>query len=470
MKIKDFISNVFDRKEKGNKVANHEFRVATAQLFPEESFPTFNDIINRPDEDFYLKSYSSEELHKLPAPEVRRIVLSSDATGAKAHSNFIQYINQGWSFTPDLTEEDISNHPLSPLFENFFNSLGNNTGIDTVIDMMSDSLFKDAAIFSELIFDSDNTTPIDIKTLDANTARFRKTNDPIRGQIYELGQLQSMNAFKSLEEFATVEYVPFIPQAKNPYGKQLITAGVVFAINIHDYWKNVKLANAAITFPSLMLVVDVAKVKVRMGADQTTLAGGPGPEELDREIQKVLKSVSKSIEKIGPGGIMLHSDDVRIEGFLSGQNRANMGMVGEILKELRTEEIDGFQSQPIMHGITNSVSETHASQQIIDYSKLIKNGQKLLQGILTRYANLICIQNGFPPLAQFKFREPLNIEADRESQSIQHRAEANLKQSEALIKYVEFADQMVASGYWDQTKAQEEIDREMLRVFYEEEE
>lgn len=471
MKIKDLISRYFNKTQTKNHMAMPEQRVVQAQLFPEEAFPTFNEVIARPEEDFYLKSYSSEELHKRPAHEIRKIVLASDSTASKAHSNFIQYINQGWSFTPDYTENDPLKHPLYPLFESFFNNLNKGTGLGNIIDMMSDSLFKDAAIFSELVFADDNMTPVDLKILDVNSARFRKSTDPVRGQIYELGQIQAMEEFRSLEEFPTIEYVPLHPQNNNPYGKQILTAGLIFAINKHDYWLNVRQANAAITFPNALMVIDVAKVKIRMGADPVTLVGGSGQDEvaLQKEINNIAKNIQKGIEKMGPGGVFVHTDDVKVDGFLSGQNTANMGAVGTILKELRIELIDGLQSQPILHGITNSISETHAKQGIIDYGRFIRNAQEKPEGIITRATNLICVQNGYPPLAKFKLKEPLNIEADRESQSIQHRAEANLSQSEALIKFVEFADQMVVSGYWNQMRASEEIEKEMLRVFYEEE-
>ena len=452
----NFISNLF-AKDKPPRRQPPKGRVAETKLFEDDLLigNMFQNIIRPSGEPPQYERINLDNLKKEAVSEYRNLVVNNSTAVSKIVSDYVLSTNRGWKLTPDYTAENTEGTPGQELFDNFLGLLETKVGgFNAVINTISDNLIVHGNALIEFVYDEDGL-PSTIKTPNPLTAAFRKRDDPVDGEEWELGQELSRFDFKSLAEFPNVEFIRLFPTSEtdNPFGRAPLDA-ILPSVTFHDrFLRNLNLAVETNTFPAMLYNIIVEKIVARLGDE------GADEKEVAKEVDRVAENLRNTLKKLGPGGNLIYTDDVEVGGPISGLGRQNLGMAPNILAEMSREIITGGKSTSLLHNRNDQVAETHARQQLIGYGRFIGAGQEVQEAFYDRQFNLILASQGLPQLARFRFFPANSAEAEQKSiaedlrvAAIERKAKTLDTLAAALSAAQEgaFIDQTVANVIYDQ--------------------
>ena len=404
MSIKTKFLDLFGRKRPvsiGMKgVGRAEARLLEQNLNPIFSFR--RDEIKRPDGAITSKEISLEEIFKKKPSERREVIINHSPIVSKAASDYVKYTNPNWTFTTDYTAEDPENAPGMDIFRTFTERIEDYYGNwDHIFDSGSRSAFTHGAWFYELVIDADGRTPSDWRTLDPLTAVYRRSRREDTGADYfELGQYEegffgNVNKWISFADDPTVQYIPAQPNVTNPYGDQILAPAVTTAVMKTKFMRDFNGFLENLAQPSL-----VAKIITETFRDSHS---GLDDQEFAQKQKELSTEIIEHVTTARGSKIYTFSDYVELEPLISGLNQSSIGSLKEVIDVLERDVIRACQSQPILMGRNEAVSETHATLQLIDYGTAIRKHSAPRARSITRSWNYILELNGLPPLAKFEF-------------------------------------------------------------------
>lgn len=416
---------------------------------------------------------TEEILNTLPDRVVRDIIKDASPIVAKALADYADSMASGFTYTADKLEAMLEDSPAQTLLDDFFNKMETDyDGVESLIEEVSRGMFSHGAAFMELIIQEDGVTPEVIKSLDPNTAVFVRAYDDLIGEYYELGQdvgigdtqrrvgraaaarivqrqFGGVNVanFVSLQGNPTVKYRPVQKDPNNPYGKPILDPAVFHVIMLAGFLSKFADAIEGHVYPHLLLTIDKEKFRQFSGTKAD-------PKKLQEKLNATIEDLQESVKKLKPGGAIIQGDEVSIGGSLTGTGRLPLGQPKDIQDLIRRDLIVAVQSQPILMGSNESVTETHARHQMLDYARLIRRGQKALNAVFTGYLNLILRLNGYPPLAEFKLAYENAAMYRDQAETFNAFRQGLLTASQDRLELVASLDAAKASGYIDETEAQ----------------
>src|SRR5690606_11472611 len=101
-------------------------------------------------------------------------------------------------------------------------------GEEVLYTKMFTAILIRGSVLSEVYFEDDTRTPVDIAVPDPKTIRFREIDDPVRGRRWQVGQIQG-DDFVPLEG-DTLRYVVLDPMPGKPYAQSPISSALFPAI------------------------------------------------------------------------------------------------------------------------------------------------------------------------------------------------------------------------------------------------
>ena len=425
--------------------------------------------------------FSEEVLNQLPAHKVREVIRANPMV-AKAIADFADAMASGFTYTADKLMAAAPNESAQRLLDEFVQRQESEAqGFETLIEEIARGMFTHGASFTELIIDEDERTPVRIKSLDPTTAVFRHTEDDLLGDIYELGQdigIYSVGAdrserrararvvqrtfsgvggynFVSLEDNPTIKYRPIQSDPNYPYGIPILDPAVFHVIMSAGFLSAFRTALTGHVYPNLLITIDKEKFKQFVGASADAKA-------LQAKLNANIEDMKKSLENLKPGGALIQGDEVGVGGSLSGSSgRLSIGSIKDVQDVLRGELTVALQSQPIMMGSGQSVTDTDAARQMLSYARLIQRAQKSLNAVFTGYFNLILELNGYPPLAEFKLNYENSMMYRDQALTFEGFRKGLLTASEDLLKFGEALASAVELGFMSEADAQAEWDAGM---------
>lgn len=409
--------------------------------------------------------FSQDAIKRLQPEQVRELIKRANPIVAKACTDFADNVSSGYTYTADKLVEDASDSPPQKLLDDFVARIDREQGgLATVIEQWSRDMFTHGGMFAELVIDIDGKTPVEIKTLSAATAQFKQSHDPIRGEYYELGQRQPFGSFnnngsglgsldfKSLEDDPTIQYRPIQSETNNPYGTPILDPAV-FSVLMGAAFMNAFTASIQKhAFPNMLVTIDKQTFSEFSG-----LTGDP----LEAAFKDFLTRVTEGIKKLKPGSTLVESSAVQIGDTFGSTSRSPIGDIKDIRDFIRQEAIIAVQSQPVLMGSNESVTETHAREQTKSYARLIRRAQMAPNDVVTGYFNLILILNDHPPLAEFKLNYTNTVEIRDQADTfdlfmsgIEKKVGINATLADSLERSVElgYMTEMEAKREWDETK------------------
>ena len=406
-------------------------------LFQEDYFSGLGSYrrIQRPSISVGYESYeklSSDILGSYPAEEVRNIFANSNPNVSRAINDFRKFVNPGWVLQPAA-------HPLFNLL--FDNMSRYDEDLDLLINGLSDSLFKDGAIFTELIL-SDILHPRRVIGIPAYTAEFRVGTSE-DGEFPELGQYDrdSKDLFKSFYDDPTVKFFPFLPEIGNPYGRLIMDSAIYHLLMVKGFFQSYKEAIASIIWPNLLISVKREVLQNLPPADQ------------NRIVSEIVAQVADDIGKLKPGGVVVYPDEVEIGGYISGMNRTNLGAVTDCINIMNNEIMRALESESVLFGMTEGLAETHVTQQMRNYGYFIRLAQGVINKVLTYYFNYILYVGDSRESADFRLKFAIaeeKLEAARVYQMQREAFKTSSEDFEALVMGISAA---VERNLWTSDEA-----------------
>ena len=471
MKILDRFTKLFDRKGHIS-----DTRVAIARKTDQSGFGGyFTSVVQRAGVSTSYANLTEEIIRRLPSKQVRDLIRKSNPIVAKAQADFADSVGSGFTYTADRTVEDSSGTPGQILLDNFVRNMeSRGNGLDIKIEELARDMFGHGAAFAELVFDRDGRTPLDIKTLSSTTAVFRKRIDPVEGEYYELGQdfkfglgnqqqqpiaqsayyggsLGGVN-FVSLHDNPTIQYKPIQSEPNNPYGTPIIDPAVFNVIMMAGFMTSFQSALKGHVFPNLLITIDKEKFQKVSGLAR-------GSKEIEGKFNAAIADIQNTIDKLDPGGALIHGDEVSLGGTLSNTGRSPLGSIEEIRNVIHRDLIIAVQSQPLFIGANDNVTETHAIEQRKAYGRLIRRSQNPINSMFTGYFNLILMANGLPPTAQFTLYYENTAEIRDQALTYLDFHQGLQVQGQSRKTLLDWLERAVESGYMTQAEAQARWDR-----------
>ena len=435
--------------EKGVGKAN---AYLTDQLFS----PVFmfrRDEIERPDGLVKTEAISLEKLFEEKASKRREIIIANSPIVAKAVADYVKYCNPSWTFTTDYTSEDPENAPGMEIFQAFSDIIGDYYGNwDYIFDSGSRSAITHGAWFYELVIDADGRTPSDWRTLDPLTARYRRNKrEGTDAEYFELGQYEKgfigqPNKWTSFADDPTVQYIPAQPNVTNPYGDQILDTAVVSASMKAVFFRNMNAYLENLAIPSM-------RAKIITEIFRENHAHLP-QAEFDQAAQHLADNTVKEFKTNKGSKMIAHTDDIELEPLITASAGSNSAF-RDVIDMMERDEIRAVQSQPILMGRNEAVSETHATLQLIDYGVGLKKHTTPRAHAITRTWNYILQLNGYPPLAKFEFGFVIAEEFRKKADTYKLVQEALNEKEEGIAKVLENLRVAVEMELLNQAEAQE---------------
>ena len=432
----------------------------------------FRPVLQRNGISISYSKLSEDIIKRLPADKIRDLIKDSSPIVAKALSDFAATVAGGYSWTADKTQPDNTDSPAYRLLNGWLERMemeGN--GLSTKNEESARGMFTHGGTLMELVIDEDGRTPLDLKVLSPTTAVFRRKIDPIRGEIYELGQeipfginnrlvrpdprsIASVN-FVSLEDDPTVQYRPIQSNPNNPYGTPILNPAVYPVLVAAGFMNSLSIGFKQFVTPNLLLTIDKEKL------------GGTTDGATEEEYNKLVANIEDQIKKLKPGSFLIYGDEVGIGGTFSSQGRSPLGSISDLQDITNRMVTIAVQSQPILMGSNEAVGETHAIEQRKAYGNLITRSQKPLSSVITYFFNLVLRINNLPPLAEFRLNYQNVAEFQAQALAFQNLHQGLKTQAEGRKAFTEALEQDVEAGYLEPGMAQAIYDErlEMERQF-----
>ena len=442
----------FHRAPKDKGIGETEAEIIDRRILP--MFGYYAQDVQRKEGKIKLEDISLEELSEKTPSEQRNIISEFDPIVSKATADFVKYINPSWSFTTDYTSEDPENAPGMDIFREFTERIETYYGgWDTIWNSASRSSFVDGAWFFELVIDEDGMTPVDWRNIDPITAVFRYSENPeTGGTFFELGQYKKgrfgvPDDWISFALDPTISYIPVQPNVKNPYGDQILTAAVSSSAIKLKFIRDLSVFLENIAMPSMLASIDRETL--------TDSYKSINDDELRTEINNVRTRLLKEVKEKKGSKLLVYGSEVKIEELLSGLNGNSLGRLQEVINVFERDQIRSVQSQPILHGRNENISETHSVRQMIDYGTTIRQPQNRFSREITNKWNFILGLNGLPPLARFKFQFSISEEFKQNTEISKLVQETLSTGEDVLQKTIANIETAVAAQLINQEQGQE---------------
>jgi hypothetical protein len=370
-------------------------------------------IIPPPDADqtWRLQSLDSRTLSRLAPADLINLVIDLSPEVSRALFDFIRMLNPGWeckALRPRSETEDRRGQRVLDAFWGQLKALYGSPDIQ--INRLILAGFIRGAFFSEIVFD--NSTPVDLATPDPYSARFRKVNDPIRGQIFQLGQWQG-GKFVELTA-PSISYIPIDPLPNSPYGRAMVSPALFTAIFLLGMLHDIRRVVQQQGWPRIDIAINLERLLSAIPAGIEV-----GSEKYEEWVNAIIDEIQDVYSSLEPDDTYTHTDVVTVNRPVSAVNADSLGAVDGLIKGLERMITRALKTMPLMMGLDAGGTATAANRQWEIHAAAIKSLQHLLEAQLESHLNLVLRAAGIQARVEFRFAELRASELLRDEQGRQ---------------------------------------------------
>lgn len=418
----------------------------------------------RPDRevDWRALNLDSQTLDRVATADLVQMMadLSPEVSGTLWH--FVRFCNPGWearATRPGTEEQDTA---AQARLDEFLGRLGELYGaVDVVWNGMFMTAFLRGAMFVELVADKSGRRPVDLVVVDPHAAEFRERDDPARGRVWQLGQMDDGNRFIPLD-VPTVSYVPVDPAPGGPpYGRSLVTPAIFSALFLLSLLHDLRRVVAQQGYPRLDLEVQLEQLQNSMPDEAAA-----DPEQARLWVEAVITEIANMYGRLEPDDAYVHTDVVKVNRPVGAVDASSLGAVDSLIRAVERMAIRGLKTMPLLMGSNEAVSETHANRQWEIHVAGIKAVQHLAEQMIERLLTLALQMQGLRAMVTFRFAELRASEEFRDAQTMAARiANARdkymlgwISQDEAALEIVGHAPDRPTPRYVDNVGGPDFID------------
>lgn len=378
-------------------------------------YPFFSALYVMPppdaDTSWRTQKLDSKTLDRMSPARLLELLVNISPEVSRALFDFIRMFNPGWeilALRPGTEEQDARGQAA---LDDFFKQLDALYGSrDVTINRLILAGFMRGSFFAELALGEDERTAIDLVTPDPYSARFRKAEDPLRGAIYQLGQYQA-GGWTDIDA-PTVAYIPIDPLPNSPYGRALVAPAIFTSIFLIGLLHDLRRVVAQQGYPRLDLSIDLERLREAMPA---SLEGDAGAFE--NWVNDVIAEVQTVYGALEPDDAYIHTDVVQVNRPVGAVNADSLGAIDGLIMALERMATRALKTMPLLMGLDEGGSETHANRQWELHAAGIKAIQHLLEALLERLLTVALRAQGIQAEVKYRFSELRASEMLRDAQT-----------------------------------------------------
>lgn len=366
------------------------------QFFGGYPFVLPPDEIN---EGWRVVNLDAATIRGMSAPRLLRVLADLSPDVSRSLWDFLRLVNPGFEATATYPNSDRRHPQGQRALDAWTKSLQTLYGsMDVVIGRLHFGAFLRGALMAELVLDEQGRYPIDFATPDPSTARFRRTNDPVRGQIWELGQFQKSRWV--LLDRPTIKYVPVDPAPGVPYGRSPAAPALFNSLFLLGLLGDLRRTVAQQGYPRYDLLINL---------EQLALLAGPSikadPEAWKRFVDATTEAVSVAYNQLEPDSAFVHTDMVEVRPPTGAVSSDVLRGVSELIQVLERQLARALKSMPLLMGMVDGSSEANANRQWEIQAAGVKSVQHLSESLLSDLGTLMLNAQGINAECTWRFAE-----------------------------------------------------------------
>jgi hypothetical protein len=385
---------------------------------PEDSFNTaLSKFVRFHGDDTYWRGYKLDpaSLERIPMRKLMEILAEVSPDVSRALWDFILFMNPGWEWKAYKPGTETVDRRATEALEAFYKNLHGPYTVSHVVpaDVVIGSLIMGPAmrggIFAELVLDQNAAMPLEIATPDPVTIEFDRAEDSDRGLRWKLVQLQN-GQWVELDR-PTIWYVPIHPFPGSPKGRALFSPAVFTTLFLIGLMHDLRRVISQQGYPRLDIELQYDKLKSLMPE------GTEGDLDLFLAWEAALiKAVQDHYRALKPDDAFIHGNTSKINNPVGTVNAKDMGAVEGIITALERMSVRALKTMPLLFGINEATSETHANRQWEIHVAGIKSMQHLVEFVMESIGDIALQVQGIQAVTKFKFAELRAAELLRDAQ------------------------------------------------------
>lgn len=378
------------------------------------SFSSLRTIVapREPEQDWRTLDLSDETLRRVSMRELVRLLADLSPEISSALYHFVLFGNAGYELMA-LNASGEQDARAQAALDAFTDVLADEYGtLDSVFDRLLANAFVGGAFSAELVLDRTGRRPVDLVVIDPRSFRYKRVQDPDRGPVWQLGQY-NMGEWVALN-IPTVRYVPIHPLGDPPYGRPLISPAIF------------------VTMFLIGLLRDLRRVVAQQGynrddvAIDTEILRDMMPEEIEDQsneyrewIASAISQVTETIQRLEPDDTYIHTHAISVNKAASdsGGLVGNTGGVAGLITALERMAVRALKTQPLLMGINEATSETHANRQWEIHAAGIDSMQDMLESMLEHLFKQALRVQGIQATVKLEFKTLRASERFRDAQT-----------------------------------------------------
>jgi hypothetical protein len=386
------------------------------------------------DESWRMINLDKKSIIGMSATRLLQVLADMSPEVSRALWDFLRLCNPGHEFKAFYPNTDRPHVQGQKAIDAFYRTLADRYGsVDVVHGRLFFSAFIRGAMMAELVLDERGREPLDFATPDPWTARFQRRNDPVLGQVWDLGQFQAAQ-FVLLDR-PTIRYIPIDPAPGNPYGRPPAAPGIFSAIFLLGLLADLRRVIAQQGYPRLDISIDL-----KILYDTTPPAVRNDPVQWGSIVLREYNKIVEAYQGLEPDSAFIHTTSSTVNGAKAAVSADAVGPIDGVIGALTEQLARGLKSMPIMFGITEGMSEANANRQWEIHAAGVKAIQHIGESIWGNLGTMMLEAQGIPAEAKMEYAELRAAEMFRDAQT-----EAQIIQNESDKYWMGWTSQDEAS-------------------------
>lgn len=375
----------------------------------------------------------TKHLDVLSPMEVMNYLLDISPDVSRAAWDFNRLCNPGWVAKAYRLGTGASDSPEGQAWlDGVWETLERNYGSpDIIINRYFMGAFMGGGFCGEIVLDGEARETVDLVAPDPFSIRFRKVKDPVRGEVWQPGQMQRTR-FVPLD-IPTFAYLPVDPAPASPYGRSLAAPALFTSLFILSVLHDVKRVIMQQGYKRMDIVLNSEQAMDSFSYDPQ------GYASLGEYMRAAMDAVKDAYRKLQPDEAFLHTDLFTLSVPVGTIDSDSIGAIDKIILRMEKRAARALKSNSLLMDMDNSTSETDSNRRWEIHAAGIKSLQHLCENMLESLLTVGAQARGIQCRIEFRFAEMRAAEMFRDEQTMAMR--------------IQNARQLHAAGYVSQNEA-----------------
>lgn len=261
----------------------------------------------------------------------------------------------------------------------------------------------------ELVLDAAARESVDLVSPDPYSVRFRQVNDPIRGKVWQPGQMQG-GKFVPLD-IPTFRYIPVDPAPASPYGRALASPSLFLAIFSLGLLHDVKRVIMQQGYKRMDITLNTEQAMDSFSFDPQ------GYDTLGDYVRAAMAEVKRIYRSLEPDDAFLHTDIFELGSPVGTIDSDSIGAIDKIMERLEKKITRALKSNGVVMDTGENLNQTDSNRKWEIHAAGIKSLQHHCEAMLESLLDLSLQAKGIQAFVQFRFAELRAAEMFRDEQT-----------------------------------------------------